>query len=138
MRSRRSRSRTASTRPSSSRAPAGTRSTSPRRSRPAARRCPTPCATPCSPAPRGSAAEGDERADLLDRRSYECYLTAAIGQAIEAREQALAAHRASGNRLREGDGHRWLSRFWWYAGNRANAEWEAMEAVELLATLPPG
>src|SRR4051794_23647561 len=83
-------------------------------------------------------AEGDERADLLDRRSYECYLTAAIGQAIDAREQALAAHRASGNRLREGDGHRWLSRFWWYAGNRANAEWEAMEAVELLATLPPG
>jgi DNA-binding CsgD family transcriptional regulator/tetratricopeptide (TPR) repeat protein len=80
----------------------------------------------------------EERADLLERRSYEAYLTAAIDEAIETREEALEEHRARGDRLREGNARRWLSRLWWYAGHRANSEREALAAVEILQELEPG
>ena len=80
----------------------------------------------------------DERARLLERRAYECYLTDAIPEAIEARRGALAEHRARGDRLREGDTRRWLSRLAWFAGDNATAETEARAAVELLEALPAG
>ncbi len=80
----------------------------------------------------------DERARLLERRAYECYLTDAIPEAIEARRGALAEHRARGDRLREGDTRRWLSRLAWFAGDNATAETEARAAVELLEALPVG
>jgi DNA-binding CsgD family transcriptional regulator/tetratricopeptide (TPR) repeat protein len=79
-----------------------------------------------------------QRADLLERRSYEAYLTAAIDEAIESREQALEERRACGDRLGEGSARRWLSRLWWYAGHRGNAEREALAAVEILEELEPG
>ena len=50
----------------------------------------------------------DERARLLEWRAYECYLTGAIGEAIDARCRALDEHRTRGDRLREGDTRRWL------------------------------
>ena len=78
------------------------------------------------------------RAALLERRSYECYLTDHIDEAIEARRLALAEHRAAGERVREGDGHRWLSRLAWFSGDNATAEAEARLAVQLLEALPPG
>lgn len=73
-----------------------------------------------------------ERAPLLDRRAYECYLTDEVDAAIEARREALAEHRARGDRVREGDAHRWLSRLAWFAGDNAAAEEEGRRAVELL------
>lgn len=79
-----------------------------------------------------------ERAALLERRSYECYLTDAMGEAIEARRAAMEAHRAGGDRLQEGDAHRWLSRLSWFAGENATAEDEARLAIELLEPLGPG
>jgi DNA-binding CsgD family transcriptional regulator/tetratricopeptide (TPR) repeat protein len=79
-----------------------------------------------------------ERADLLDRRSYECYLTGAIPEAIEARRQALDEHLLLGNLLRAGDAHRSLSRLAWFAGDTATAEREAVLAVEVLEPLPEG
>ncbi len=79
-----------------------------------------------------------ERAALLERRSFECYLTSAMGDAIDAHERALAEHHARGDRLREGDARRWLARLTWYDGDSVRAEAEARRAVELLEGLPPG
>jgi ATP/maltotriose-dependent transcriptional regulator MalT len=78
------------------------------------------------------------RAELYERRAYECYLTDQIPEAIEARTRALEEHRARGDKLREGDAHRWLSRLSWFRGDNAAAEREAREALELLEPLPPG
>jgi DNA-binding CsgD family transcriptional regulator len=86
-------------------------------------------------------ADGLPREDcavLLERRSYECYLTAAMDAAIEARSRALAIYRERGDRLREGDSHRWLSRLVWYAGDRAGADEEGRAAVAILEELEPG
>jgi DNA-binding CsgD family transcriptional regulator len=80
---------------------------------------------------------GDQRAELLERRSFECYLTSCCDEAIDARRHALAEYAARGDRLREGDAHRWLSRLLWYAGDRVNADREARAAIELLEPLPP-
>jgi DNA-binding CsgD family transcriptional regulator len=80
----------------------------------------------------------ERRAYLCERRSYECYLTQQIAEAIEARREALVLHHASGDRVREGDSHRWLSRLVWFAGDRATAVLEARLAVELLEAEPPG
>jgi DNA-binding CsgD family transcriptional regulator/tetratricopeptide (TPR) repeat protein len=79
-----------------------------------------------------------QRAELLDRRSYECYLTNHIDDAIEARREALEQHRAAGDPLREGDTHRWLSRLSWFHGDGETAGREARRAVELLERLEPG
>ena len=80
----------------------------------------------------------ERRAHLLERRSYECYLTDRIAEAIEARRLALDEHGRAGNRLREGDAHRWLSRLAWFTGDNATAEAEARRAVDLLEELEPG
>jgi DNA-binding CsgD family transcriptional regulator len=78
------------------------------------------------------------RADLLDRRSYECYLTGDLAGAIAARREALAEHQARDDRLREGDSRRWLSRLLWLSGEGDGADEEAQRAIALLEPLPPG
>jgi DNA-binding CsgD family transcriptional regulator/tetratricopeptide (TPR) repeat protein len=78
------------------------------------------------------------RAELLERRSYECYLTGQIDEALEARQSALEWYRALGDRLKEGDARRWLSRLFWFQGANTRAERAAREAVELLEALPAG
>ena len=50
----------------------------------------------------------------------------------------MLEHRLAGDRLREGDAHRWLSRLAWFSGDGANAEDEARLAIELLVPLGPG
>jgi DNA-binding CsgD family transcriptional regulator len=79
-----------------------------------------------------------ERAALLERRSYECYLTDSMDAAIAARQAALSEYRACGDRLREGDAHRWLSRLQWFAGNNPAAEQSALAAIDVLDQLPAG
>lgn len=83
-------------------------------------------------------AEGVGVAGMLERRAYECYLTGQIDAALEARREALRRHRAAGDRLREGDQLRWISRLSWFAGRNADAEQAAAEAVLVLESLPPG
>ena len=78
------------------------------------------------------------RAALLERRAYECYLTDDIAEAIAARRLALEEHRRAGDRLREGDTRRWLSRLAWFVGDGDTAEAESRQAIELLEALPPG
>jgi DNA-binding CsgD family transcriptional regulator len=80
----------------------------------------------------------DQRAALFEGRSYECYLTGQLADAVAARESAVAAWRALGNRLKEGESQRWLSRLQWYRGRRAEAEQAAHAALGILEALPPG
>jgi DNA-binding CsgD family transcriptional regulator/tetratricopeptide (TPR) repeat protein len=78
------------------------------------------------------------RAALLDRRAEECWLTAQFDEAITAQQEALDCHRRLGDRLREGDAMRLLSRLLFFAGRTAEGEPLARQAVELLEPLPPG
>ena len=76
------------------------------------------------------------RADLLERLSYECYLTGQLPEASDARAAELALRRASGDTVRTGSALRWLSRLYWYRLRNAEAERYAQEAVETLSQLP--
>lgn len=78
------------------------------------------------------------RAELLDRLSYESYLTDRIGDALAARTAARALWQHLGDRLKEGDAIRWLSRLSWYDGRTAIAETHADEAIAVIEALPPG
>ncbi|GAB3096905.1 ATP-binding protein [Lysobacter terrae] len=78
------------------------------------------------------------RATLLDRLSYESYLTDQVEDALVARHTARALWQRLGDRLKEGDAIRWLSRLSWYNGQTAVAERYAEEAIAVLKPLPPG
>jgi DNA-binding CsgD family transcriptional regulator/tetratricopeptide (TPR) repeat protein len=80
----------------------------------------------------------DARAELLERRSHECFLTDQYDEAIEAIEGALECHRLLGDRRKEGDALRSLSEMLWCPGRTAEGEEAARQAVALLETLPPG
>ena len=77
-------------------------------------------------------------ADLLERHSYECYLTDQLAEATASREQALGCWRALGDRRKEGDTLRWLSRLAWFEGRNADAKRAGRQAAELLEDLGPG
>ncbi len=79
-----------------------------------------------------------ERAELYERLSYECYLTEQIPAATKARESALTLRRAAGDRRKEGDNLRWLSRLCWFNGQKKESDAHAGAAVRILETLPPG
>ena len=78
------------------------------------------------------------RAGLLDRLAYESYLTDQIENALAARHAARELWNRLGERMKEGDAIRWLSRLSWYNGQTAIAEAFADEAIAVLAQLPPG
>jgi DNA-binding CsgD family transcriptional regulator/tetratricopeptide (TPR) repeat protein len=82
--------------------------------------------------------DNSERALLQERYSYECYLTDQMEQAIAARRAALEVWRLAGDRLKEGDNLRWLSRLSWFSGCRTEADEYAAGAVTRLEQLPPG
>lgn len=86
----------------------------------------------------GEALSDVERARLLAKLSYECYLTDHLAESIRTRGQSLALWRSLGARLEEGDSLRWLSRLAWFNGQKAEAEANAVEAVEVLESLPHG
>ncbi len=81
--------------------------------------------------------EPAERAALLDAWSYEVHLSGRIAEAVHAREEALALWRQTGDRLREGDALRWLSRLAWFEGRREDAATCAAEAIRILEPLGP-
>jgi DNA-binding CsgD family transcriptional regulator/tetratricopeptide (TPR) repeat protein len=80
----------------------------------------------------------DDRASLLDRLAYECYLTSEHERAIEAQRAALDLWRAGGAALRQGAALTRLSRMSWYLGRREDADRYAHDSVTLLETLPAG
>src|SRR5690242_5192880 len=74
----------------------------------------------------------DERAELLAQYAIECYTIGAIDKAVKAGQRAVEENRALGDPRRLGACLRWLSRIWWMAGNRANAERAGREAISVL------
>ncbi len=78
-----------------------------------------------------------DRADLNEKLSYERYLTGENEGAVETRRCALEIWRTVGNRRREGDTLRWLSRLAWNAGRRVEATGYAAEAIATLEAIPP-
>ena len=81
------------------------------------------------------AAEPAERAALLDAWSYEVHLGGRMTEAVQARQEALELWRRVGDRLREGDALRWLSRLTWFEGRREEAAACAAEAIRVLEPL---
>jgi tetratricopeptide (TPR) repeat protein len=61
-----------------------------------------------------------------------------MADAVASRERALGCWRVLGDRRREGDTLRWLSRLAWFEGRSADAEQAGHQAVELLEGLAPG
>jgi len=79
-----------------------------------------------------------ERAELLERRARECYITDQYDEGITALEEALEYRRTIGDKLKEGEALHRLSEFLWCPGRTAEAERSARDAVELLERLPAG
>ncbi len=91
---------------------------------------------PGSPAAR--LAHHANGARLQEQLSFEYYLTGQHEPAIEAQRRALEMWRASGQRVKEGESLRWLSRLSWCVGSRAEANRYGIDAVAILESLPPG
>ncbi|MEO8415759.1 MAG: AAA family ATPase [Ginsengibacter sp.] len=69
---------------------------------------------------------------LFEEYAYECYLTNQVNDAIIYQAKALKI-RKDKNELEEiGNGLSFLSKLWWYEGNRIKAESFAEQAIEVL------
>ncbi|HRH59471.1 MAG TPA: LuxR C-terminal-related transcriptional regulator, partial [Chitinophagaceae bacterium] len=68
--------------------------------------------------------------------SYECYLTNQIKDAIIYAGKSLNILKEKNDIERTGDSMRFLSRLWWFDGNRKKAEDYAMKAIEILSNQP--
>lgn len=77
-------------------------------------------------------------ARLQEELRYECYLTGAYQEALEAQQSALSIWRALGDRLKEGDALTWVSRLSWYVGDGAQANRYCDAAIAILEAMPPG
>ena len=80
----------------------------------------------------------EERAGLLECRSYEGYLTDQMQEALQTRGEALEIWKQLGDERRRGDNLRWMSRLTWSLGRTIEAEDYIIEAVTILEGLPPG
>jgi ATP/maltotriose-dependent transcriptional regulator MalT len=80
----------------------------------------------------------DRQAELLKHRVDECWMTDQFDAAIEAQETALECRRRLGDHLGEGDALRTLSRLMFFVARVREGEALALQAVELLESLPPG
>jgi class 3 adenylate cyclase/DNA-binding CsgD family transcriptional regulator len=79
-----------------------------------------------------------ERADLLEGYSFQAYLAGLAQEALDARLAALQIREAEDSREQLGECLRWLSRLFWWAGRRREAEAAAARAIAVLETEPPG
>jgi DNA-binding CsgD family transcriptional regulator len=73
-----------------------------------------------------------ERAELLAQYAIECYTIGAIDKAVEAGRRAVEENRSLRDLRQLGASLRWLSRIWWMAGDRTNAEQASREAIDVL------
>ncbi|MEZ2333206.1 AAA family ATPase [Mesorhizobium sp. RCC_202] len=78
----------------------------------------------------------ESRAELHEGHAFECHLIGRIDAAIEAQSQARRLRQALGDRLKEGDSLRCLSRFSYLLGDREAADRFGVQAVALLETAP--
>ena len=75
------------------------------------------------------------KANLLESFAYENYVTGDIESAREARRMALVLWTRLDVPLAIGRNVRWLSRLAWFAGDRAEAETYANDAIDVLSRL---
>ncbi|MBC7827897.1 MAG: AAA family ATPase [Chitinophagaceae bacterium] len=68
--------------------------------------------------------------------AYECYLTNQIKEAISYTEKSLSLWKEKNDTEKIGNCLRFLSRLWWFEGNRKNAESFAEQAIEVLDSQP--
>jgi DNA-binding CsgD family transcriptional regulator/tetratricopeptide (TPR) repeat protein len=80
----------------------------------------------------------DDRGELLERRAYECFLTAVLDDAVSALQEAVECYRALGERRRQADALCLLARCLHSHGETGRAGDTAQEAVAVLDGLPPG
>jgi tetratricopeptide (TPR) repeat protein len=80
----------------------------------------------------------EAQAELLKRRSFECYLTDQGDESAKAQKGAIECYRQLGDRRGEGDALRGLAATLWCPGRVAEAAQAGREAVALLEGLPPG
>jgi len=76
-----------------------------------------------------------ERARLLERRSFECYLTDYHEDAVESLEEAIGYYRAAGDVRKEGTATCSLAQRMWCAGDLESAVDAASRACTLLEPL---
>src|SRR4030095_9501660 len=74
----------------------------------------------------------DELVRLYEAYAYECYLTNQIKEAITYETRALKIWKEKNEPEQVGNTMRFLSRLWWFEGNRKQAESFAMQAIEVL------
>ncbi|WIM95865.1 LuxR C-terminal-related transcriptional regulator [Actinoplanes oblitus] len=79
-----------------------------------------------------------ERAGLLERRSYECYLTEQTDESIVALREAIRHRRRIGDRHGEATALSLLSRRQWCGGYLEEAAASGREALRLLDDVPTG
>ncbi|MBL0740940.1 helix-turn-helix transcriptional regulator [Chryseolinea lacunae] len=77
-------------------------------------------------------AQSPQLVELYENHAYECYLTGQMTAAVASQERVLELWRERKVILKVGDTLRFLSRLWWFAGNRAQSVKLAREAIEVL------
>ena len=73
---------------------------------------------------------------LLERYSYQCYLTDQLESAFEARLNTLKIWQDLNELKKVGSTYRWLSRISWFLGNKGSAEKYAWKAIDVLEQFP--
>lgn len=84
--------------------------------------------------------EGNDMNQLVEfyeAYAYECYLTNQIEAAIIYQGKALKIWQEKNQIEQAGNSLRFLSRLWWFDGNREKGEKYGIQAVEVLQSQPP-
>ncbi len=79
----------------------------------------------------------DQLVQLYEGYAYECYLTNMVKEAIIYQEKALKIWQRKEDTGQVGNSMRFLSKLWWFEGNRSEAEKYGRQAIEVLQTQPP-
>ncbi|MEP7372728.1 MAG: AAA family ATPase [Chitinophagaceae bacterium] len=78
----------------------------------------------------------DQLVEFYESYAYECYLTNQIREAIIYQGKALKIWQKKNKPEETANSFRLLSRFWWFDGNRDEAEKYGKEAIQILQALP--
>lgn len=78
----------------------------------------------------------DEMVSFYESYAYECYLTNQVREAIIYQGRALKIWQKKNELEQAGNSLRFLSRLWWFDGNREEAEKYGRRAIEILDSMP--